>query len=643
VAKWWRLAGTGEAASEPEWAELAPPSWDAHGSTYVATSFRAMARRIPALVREAWRVAWAASPRAAVSAVALQVGAGVLTGVGLLATTGVLQALIAGGPTPERVRAAVPALALVVAARAARSALEIAAGWAQARLSPLVDLVAERRLFELTTKVDLVAFDDPAFDESMRRARDRGVDSAARVVDAVVDVVTGAVGLAAAAGTLGLLHPLLLPLLVFAALPHGWASVRAARIEYLAMIAEMGIRRRKWILSDLMADRHTAAEVRAYTAGGYLLGRYAAVARRETAAHLRVARQQSTARAAGAVLAGLASGLVYLTLGLLLIHGVVPLPAAGTAMLAIQTGQGALATLIRSTNSLYENGLYFVDYLDFCAEAERRAAGGGTGPPGQPELITVTDVTFCYPGQDQPAVRGVSVEIHRGQIVALVGENGSGKTTLARLIAGLYQPDAGRICWDGVPVPAAGTEQVCRQVALVPQDYVRWPFTAGDNILIGRHDHPDPQPALDRAAEAAGADRVIATLPNGYRTLLDRAFKGGHELSSGQWQRLAVARGFFRDAGLLICDEPTAALDARAEHAVYTRLRQLAAGRTVLLITHRLASVRHADHIYVLDRGQVLEHGTHDQLIARNGRYAELFALQAAGYADHAGPAPDAA
>jgi ATP-binding cassette subfamily B protein/ATP-binding cassette subfamily C protein len=358
----------------------------------------------------------------------------------------------------------------VVADRRRRPAVRfsIGAGWAQARLSPLVELVVERRLFWLTTRVDLVAFDDPAFNDAMRRARDRGTDSAARVVDAMVDVITGAVGLAAAAGTLGVLHPVLLPLLVLAALPHGWASVRAARVEYLSMIAQMGIRRRKWMLSDLMADRDSAAEVRAYTAGRYLLDRYAALARRETAAHLRVARLQSVARAVGAVLAGLATGLVYLALGLLLVHGLVPLPAAGTAVLAIQFGQSALSTLIVSTNSLYENGLYFVDYLDFCAEAGRRGERGGDAHSSdRPARITVEDVTFGYPGQDRPAVRGVSLDIGQGEIVALVGENGSGKTTLARLIAGLYRPDSGRICWDGVPLSTVDTERAWRQVALV--------------------------------------------------------------------------------------------------------------------------------------------------------------------------------
>jgi ATP-binding cassette subfamily B protein/ATP-binding cassette subfamily C protein len=613
--------------------ELAPATWFAHDAAYAATSFRAMACRLPTLAAEVLRLAFDASPRDTVAAVTLQLAAGVLTGLGLLATTGVLQALFAAGPTPGRVRAAAPALALVAAAVAARKGLSIAAGWAQGRLTPLVEIAVERRLLALTTRVELAAFDDPGFNDAMQRARDRGVLAAPQVVDATVNVITGAAGLAAAAGILGVLHPVLLPLLIVSALPEGWASVRAARMQYLTSVAWIGAHRRKWKLTDLMADRGPAAEVRAYAAAGYLLDRYNGVACRLTAADLAVARSQALARAAGSALGGVATGIVYATLGLLLLHGVVPLPIAGTAVLAIRAGQSALGTLIMFTNRLYEEGLYFVDYLDFCAETARRSCTGGTGRlPEQFERITVDGVWFSYPGKGEPTLRGVSVEIRRGQIIALVGENGSGKSTLARLIAGLYRPDRGEICFDQTPLSTVDPRHVWDRIALVAQDYVRWPFTAGQNIAIGRHDHPSPGEAMPWAAEASGAHEVIAGLPDGYDTLLDQAFKGGQELSTGQWQRVAVARGFYRDASLLICDEPTAALDARAEHAVYARLHELAAGRTVILITHRLASVRRADHIYVLDQGRITEHGRHDDLIARRGLYADLFGLQASAY-----------
>jgi len=615
-------------------AGLEPMRWQVHARVLAATSFWAMARRLPGLVAESMGLAWQASRATTAAAVGLHLAAGVFTAFGLLATTDVLRALLAEGPTPDRVRAAVPAMLIVVVVLAARSALEIAAGWAQSRLAPLVDPVVERRLFAATTTADLAAFDDPEFSDAMLRARDRGANSASRVVTAAIDVVTGLVGLVAAAGTLGVLHPLLLPLLVASAVPDGWAAVRVARAQYLSMYATSALRRRKWMLSDLLAQRETAAELRAYTAAPLLLAEYTAVAARELAANLRVARQQTGARAVGGVLSGLATGLVYGTLGLLLMGGLVPLAVAGTAVLAIQAGQRFLATLLHSANQLYEDGLYFGDYLAFCADVETRARQPVTATlPASFERIRVDGVTFTYPGAATPALRDVTLDIRRGEIVALVGENGSGKSTLAKLVAGLYRPEAGAVRWDDVDLSTVDQPAVWDRVALLLQDFVHWPLTAGQNITIGRHDHPDAGTALPAAARAGGADEVIAELPRGYRTFLSREFTDGHEISGGQWQRFAAARAFYRDTPLLICDEPTAALDARAEHALYTRLREIAAGRTVILITHRLASVRHADRIWVLHHGRVEDHGTHEELLGRGGRYAELFTLQAEAYA----------
>jgi ATP-binding cassette, subfamily B, bacterial len=310
--------------------------------------------------------------------------------------------------------------------------------------------------------------------------------------------------------------------------------------------------------------------------------------------------------------------------------GAVPLAVAGTAVLAIRSGQTYLANLMYATNRLYEEGLYFTDFLDFCADAESRL--GSERPekaPGTFERITVEDVVFTYPGSSAPALQGMSIIIDRGEVIALVGENGSGKTTLAKILSGLYEPDSGRVRWDDTDLADVDPDQLRRHIAVIAQDHTRWPLTAKQNISMGTDKGED---ALTSAAEVAGADQVVAELPHGYNTLLDRRFKDGHELSGGQWQRIAVARGFYRDAPLLICDEPTAALDARAEDALFTRIRQHADGRTVLLITHRLASVRYADRIYVLDHGKVTEHGTHDQLIELNGLYADLYNLQAAAY-----------
>ncbi|MBO4274192.1 ABC transporter ATP-binding protein [Microbispora triticiradicis] len=613
----------------PDLEEIESPQWARHYGTMAGLSFLTVARRLPGLTRQALRIAWEASPRDTVATIALSVLGGVFTAFGLLATTGVLTALLQAGPTPDRVRAALPSLLLVGLAATVRTAVQAGAGWAESRLSPQVSRITERRLYTLTSRVELVCYDDPEFHDALQRARMRGM-VADSIVRTAIDTGSALVGLAAAAGVLGVLHPVLLPLLLLAVLPDAWAAVRSARMNYTTNLQLISVHRRKWIIEELLAHKDTAAEVRTFTMRGFLLRMFDTVAMGEQRAMLALARRQTFARILGEALGGVGQGVVYVTLGVLLVIGAVPLAVAGTAVLAIRTGQASLANLLYSTNRLYEEGLYFTDFLDFAAHAESRVPPlREREAPEHFERITVEDVTFTYPATPAPALRGVSARVERGEVVALVGENGSGKTTLAKILAGLYEPDGGRVLWDDVDVTEVDPDSLRRRIAVIAQDHTRWPLTARHNITMGMERGEDE---VVRAAEVAGADQVIAELPHGYRTLLDRRFKNGHELSGGQWQRVAVARGFYRDAPLLICDEPTAALDARAEHALFDRIRRHADGRTVLLITHRLASVRYADRIYVLDHGLVREHGTHDELIALDGLYAELYNLQAEAY-----------
>ncbi|GAA3146090.1 ABC transporter ATP-binding protein [Nonomuraea roseoviolacea] len=604
--------------------------WESHDEHLLTTTLATIARRLPSLVTGALRLAWEASPRDTAAAVSGALAAGVFTVFGLVATSDVLASLFAAGPTPERVRAALPSLLLVAGAAGLRGALLTGAGWAQARLKPLVERLAETRLFELTTRVDLTAFDDHDFHNAMRRARDSGVPDSATVVETAVSVLTAAVGVLASAVALGLLHPVLTPLLLVTALPAGWAAVRAARLGYQGFYRLSAARRRKFMLSDLMAERLPAAEVRAYGLRGFLLGQYAKVADLEQEVQLDVARRRTAAKAAGDLMTGVATAGVYVALGALLAAGVVPLAVAGAAVLAVRAGQGSLTGLIQAMNRLYEAGLYFGDYLTFRELAEERAApSGGALAPAPFRRLTADDVTFTYPGAGRPALSGVSVTVNRGEVIALVGENGSGKTTLAKLLAGLYRPDTGAVRWDGADLATLDADALRRHVSVIAQDHTRWPLTVRENIVMGE---AVDERRLAAAARASGAHEVVAALPDGYDALLDRRFRGGHDLSGGQWQRIAVARGFYRDAALVIFDEPTSALDARAEHALFERIRSHADGRTIVLITHRLASVRYADRIYVLDHGHVAEQGTHEELMARDGLYADLYALQASAY-----------
>jgi ATP-binding cassette subfamily B protein len=285
------------------------------------------------------------------------------------------------------------------------------------------------------------------------------------------------------------------------------------------------------------------------------------------------------------------------------------------------------------TDLLFEAAPFVADLHAFLGHAPRRS------PQPAPQVtgfrrLTVEGLTFTYPSATRPALRGVDLEIHAGDVVALVGENGSGKTTLAKLLCHLYNPDGGRICYDGIDVTHVDPEPLRGSIAVLFQDFQRFLLSASDNIGAGRWERLHDTAAIVRAATATGANAFLAGLPRGYATLLGPEFDGGTDLSGGQWQRVALARAFFRDAPFVILDEPTAALDARAEHELFEHVRGLLAGRTVLLISHRFSTVRSADHIYVLADGRIAEHGTHEQLMSQGGQYAEMFTLQAAPYTE---------
>ncbi|KHD77744.1 ABC transporter ATP-binding protein [Actinoplanes utahensis] len=613
--------------------ELELPYWLTSTEEAANTTFLQMVRRLPRLLREAWLLGWRASPRTTTAVLVLQVAAGVAAAVGLISVVGVLDGLLLAGPTPERVRAAVPSLALLIVALAARGLLASAATAAHGRLSPMVYEAAEMRLLDLTTRVDLATFDDPGWRDAMERARDRGINAAQQVVDHGIEVLTHLVGLAAAAGVLAVLHPALLPMLVLAVVPTAWAAVRSARLGYRSKLRLIAVWRRQRMLAYLLAAREPAAELRAFTVRRFLLTEVGRLLRISTLEEIRVIGRVVRTNLAGQALSGLATGLAYAMLFWLLWSGRMELAVAGAAAYAINIGIGKLSELAFTANRVYEQGLYFSDFQGFCELSLARAeAEPGLRAPERFTEIRLDRVTFSYPDAERAAVKDVSVTLRRGQIIALVGENGSGKSTLAAVLAGLYRPQRGTVTWDGVDVTRFDPESVRERVAVVMQEPTRWPLSARLNIAIGRHDRPATLARVRESAMAGDAHEFVMELPREYETLLSRHFTDGADLSGGQWQRLAVSRAFHRDAPLLICDEPTANLDARAEHEVYRRLRGLAAGRTVVLITHRMASVREADRIYVLDHGSVVEEGDHQELMAAAGLYAQLFTLQASAY-----------
>jgi ATP-binding cassette subfamily B protein len=313
-------------------------------------------------------------------------------------------------------------------------------------------------------------------------------------------------------------------------------------------------------------------------------------------------------------------------------HGQLALASAGAAAGAVFLLGERLHGLGRTSGSVYENTLYMQDYSTFLRRWPPRPQ-----PTDRPPLPAFTDLraeglSFMYPSRDTLAIEDVSIEIRKGEIVALVGENGSGKTTLAKILAGLYTPEAGRILWDGVDLRHMDPSTVRRSVAVIFQEYGHYQMTAAENIGFGDIERLDDRAAIVDAAQWAGADEFIRQLPKDYDNMLGSEYYGGANISLGQWQRVALARAYFRNSPFVILDEPTASLDPRAEADLFRNVRALYQGRSVLLISHRFSSARSADRIYVLEKGRVIETGSHEQLLLLDGRYAELFNLQAAAY-----------
>ncbi|MFJ2826032.1 ABC transporter ATP-binding protein [Streptomyces sp. NPDC087263] len=605
--------------------------WSQHADAFLELNFRAMVTRLPSLLTSSFRLAWTADRRAARIVLIAELSRGVAQAVSLLAVNSALGRLMTSGPVEDRLRGALPALVTVAAVMLFAALLRAASTYATGRLEPKVERVATELYLERAAAVELAAIEDDAFHKLLDTAQ-YGAQSARRMITIAARVVNAMISLCAAAGVLTVLHPALLPLLVTMTLPSAWSALTIARRRYESFHTWVQHARAGHLISSLLTEPAAAPEIRVHGVGPFLLRHFRSMSESAEAEQARLARLSARTGLIAAAWTGLATVATYATLGGLLLAGAMALSVAGTAVIAIRTGSASLGTFVLEVNSLHEEGLFVGDLQRMYVEAAERAIPLGGDPlPADPREIRFENVTFTYPGSaTRPALADVTLSVPLGKIVALVGENGSGKTTLVKLLAGLYAPEHGRILWDDVDAATADRHQLAERIAMVAQDFKRWPFTARVNVAVGRASAPLTDERLSSSVAEAGAEDVVADLPRGLDTLLARGFSGGHELSGGQWQRLGIARAAYRRGAILIVDEPTAALDARAELEVFEKIRALAGtGQTVILITHRLASVRHADLVHVLDQGRLVESGSPAELLASGGVYAELYSLQA--------------
>ncbi|MBN9105303.1 MAG: ABC transporter ATP-binding protein [Propionibacteriaceae bacterium] len=498
-----------------------------------------------------------------------------------------------------------------------------------------------QRVLAVATGVNLSSFESPDFYNRLSRVQTNAIVRPYQVTQGLFAMAgAGAAGVGVGLALVSI-SPILLPLIVVGGIPLLITSRRESRLEFEFSVRETPAVRMRGYFTLLQTGRDEAKEVRAFGLGPWLRERFDAL----YDTYLRDLRSHVRRRAVLSVLGQLGAavmlGVTLLALVWLIVQGRIGIAGAGAALVAVRMLASQVQILFGGVQTIFESGLFLDDLSTFLAEgtaAEEEESG--VEAPQSFGLIRVEDVHFRYPGSETDALRGVDAELHAGELIALVGENGSGKTTLAKLLAGLYRPDKGRITWDGRDVTSFRPSSLRRQISVVFQDFVRYALSGTENISVGRVSEPIDLERVRSAAAAAGAEQDLAALPNGFDTTLSKMFTGGQDLSGGQWQRVAVARSFYRDAPLVILDEPSAALDPRAEHDLFATLRRALHGRTALFISHRFSTVRGADRIYVLEAGEVVEEGSHDDLIALNGRYAELFRLQSAAFVASAEDAP---
>ena len=509
------------------------------------------------------------------------------------------------------------------------------------RIGGLVDsLLSERltmsssiRLMEHAATLDLEDFEDAEFQDKLERARRQSsgrMPLLSQLMGQIQDVLT----VVTFAGGLVVFNPWLIVLLLVALIPAFLGEAHFNAQTYTLEFRRTPERRELDYVRQTAASVETAKEVKIFGLNAFLIDRFRVLSQSFYAANRQIAQQRALWGAAFTSVGTVGYYLAYVWIIGSTLTGTLTIGDLTFLAGSFRRLRTLLEGLLASFSSTAAQALYLDDLFGFFEVTPEIQSPASPLPLPEPirQGFVFEDVGFRYPGADRWAVRHLSFSLQAGETLALVGENGAGKTTLVKLLTRLYDPDEGRITLDGRDLRDYDLDALRGAMGVIFQDFVRFNLTAGDNIAVGRISARDDHARIERAASSSLADAVIEGLPQGYDQMIGKRFRNGVELSGGEWQKVAIARAYMRDAQVLVLDEPTAALDARSEFEVFQRFKELSAGKTAVLISHRFSSVRMADRILVLSGGRVEASGTHAELLAQKGRYAELFELQAAGY-----------
>jgi len=584
--------------------------------------------------RQALRLVWDTNRQLLAWLAALTLIAGLLPAGIAWVGARIVDGVVAAATSPAHATAPVLRLVLyegllVAALAGVQRGLSFCQALLRAQLGQRVNVL----ILEKALTLDLAQFEDSEFYDKLTRARREASSRPLSLVMRTLGLIQNLVSLAGFAALLLRFSPWSVGVLLLAGLPAFIAEAKFSGDAFRLFRWRSPETRMQVYLETVLAREDHAKEVKLYGLGPRLLQRYRDIFTRL----YREDRALSVRRDSWGFVLGLLATLTlyaaYAWSVLKAIAGEISIGSMTMYLLVFRQGQGAVSAILSAIGGMYEDNLYLSTLYEYLDTPVAPRTGTALRGPDPGDGVRFEHVTFRYPGAEAPALEDVSLHLRPGSSLALVGENGSGKTTLIKLLTRLYPPDSGRILLDGRDIAEFDEAALRARIGVIFQDFTRYQMLVGENVGAGDEAHFEDERRWREAAAKGQAADFIEQLPKGYQTQLGKWFREGREISGGQWQKIALSRAFMRtDADVLVLDEPTAAMDARAEAEVFEHFRQLAHDRITILISHRFSTVRMADQIAVLDRGRIIERGSHEELMQRGGHYAQLFRLQARGY-----------
>lgn len=589
-------------------------------------------RLIPAL-----RLVWQSSPGWTIARIVLLTIQGILPVISIYLSKLIIDAVAANLSLADKAVAFRNVLLLIAIAGGvtllttlANSLTELVTNAHSQRVTDYMQGIINAKSLE----ADLEYYENPLYYDTLQRAQQEAPYRPPQILNRLAQIGQHSISLVAMIGLLLTLHWGILGILFVAALPAMLVRIKYSRVMYRWQRKWTPLQRQGFYLAWMLTSDQFAKEIRLFELGHYFSNWYLRIRRQIYQESLKILTQRFVANFAAEAVAGVLIFAVYAFIIFQAINGVLRLGDLVLYYQALQRGQNDIKSLLANVSALYEDNLFLGNLYEFLDLKPRLVDTINPKPIPRPMQtgIAFHNVSFQYSTTTRQALHNINLSIKPGEVVALVGENGSGKTTLIKLLCRLYDPTDGTITIDGIDIKDYKIAELRRDISVIFQDYAKYNFTAQENIWLANIDLPPQRESIMAAARRSGADDVISKLPKGYDTILGKLFDQGEELSIGQWQKIALARAFLRDSQLIVLDEPTSAMDPKAEYEVFEKFRQLIQNQAAILISHRLSTVKMADRIYVMENGTIIESGTHDELMQLGNRYAYLYETQAQQY-----------